>query len=71
MPAPAARADERAEGARDSTLPADHLADVVGGDVQLEDDRALAFAPDDAHRVRLVHQALRQVLEQVLHSDAL
>ena len=67
MPASAARSDERAEGARDSTLAPDHLADVVGRDVELEDHGALALAPDDAYGVRLVHQALRQVLEQVLH----
>src|SRR5919106_4555781 len=71
VPASAARADERAERASDSTLAADHLADVVGGDVQLEHDRTLTLAPDYAHRARLVHEAPGQVLEQVLHSDAL
>ena len=37
----AAGADDRAQRARESALAADHLADVVLGDVQPEDERAV------------------------------
>ena len=62
-----ARAHDRAQGARDASLPADHLADVVLGDVQPEDERAvLALDLLDAHGVRLVDEPPRELREQLV-----
>ena len=59
--------DDGAESAGDPAVLPDHLADVVGGDVELEDDRALPLGPDDADVVGGVDEVPRQVLEQILH----
>ncbi|HSC91701.1 MAG TPA: hypothetical protein VLB86_08615 [Gaiellaceae bacterium] len=61
-----ARPDERAEGPRDPSLAADHLADVVGGDVEADDGDPLALAALDADLVGIVDEAARQLLDQAL-----
>ncbi len=48
-------------------LLADHLADVVGRDVEVEDDRVLALLRLDAHGVRLVDEPAREPLEELGH----
>ena len=63
-PARAARAHDRAEGARDSTVPPDHLPDLVRRDVEAEDDAVRLFHSLDAHLVGLVDELARQVLEE-------
>src|SRR5205814_7325318 len=45
----------------------DHLAQVVLGDVQPQDDGVLLLDTLDAHRVGLVDELARQVLEQLRH----
>ena len=63
-----AGAHDGAQGARDAALPADHLADVVFGDVQAEDERAVvALDLLDAHRVGLVDEPPRELREQLGH----
>ena len=55
-----------------AALPADHLADVVLGDVEPQDDGAVALRPLDAHLVRAGRRAFaREVGEQLLHVSAL
>ena len=54
-------------GAREPPLPADHLPDVVGRDVQMEDDRIVALLGLDPHGIRLVHKPPRQILEEFGH----
>ena len=68
MPVAAACADERPQSARDPALAPDHLADVLLGDVQPEDDRAVPLGPLHAHLVRPVDEVPRQVLEQLLQA---
>src|SRR5690349_5282297 len=63
----AARADDRAQGARDPALPPDHLAKVVFGDVQTQHERVLVVDFLDPNRVGVVDELLREVLEQVGH----
>jgi hypothetical protein len=46
-------------------LPADDLAAIAVGDVELHDDRVLAAASDDANGVRLVDELLRQELDEL------
>src|SRR5438132_3137537 len=60
-------ADERAQGACQSPLASDHLADVVLGDVEPEDDGVLPLDPLDPNLVRLVHELARDPLEQLVH----
>ena len=63
----AARAHDRAQRAGDATLPPDHLAEVVLGDMQTEQERVIVVDLLDAHRVRLVDELPRQVLEELGH----
>src|SRR5262249_26795204 len=58
-------AHDGTERARDPALAADHLADVVLRDMQLDDRVAVALDLLDAHRVRLVDEAARQVLDDL------
>ena len=46
-------------------LPPDHLADVVGRDVEPEDDRVVTLLRLDAHGVRLVDEPPRDPLEEL------
>src|SRR5581483_5743685 len=62
-----ARAHERAQRASNATLPADHLADVVCGDVQHEDERSVAFLLLDADRIGVVDELAREIREQLRH----
>src|SRR4051812_38744154 len=62
-----ARAHDRAQRARDPALAADHLADIVGRDVQHEHECVLALLRLHAHRVGLVDQLAREVREQLGH----
>ena len=48
-----------------AALPTDHLADVVGRDVEAEDDRVLTLLRLDAHGVRLVDEPTRDPLEEL------
>jgi hypothetical protein len=59
-----AGANDSAQRARDSPLAADHLADVVLGDVQLQDERAVALDLVDADGVGIVDEPPRQLGEQ-------
>jgi hypothetical protein len=43
---------------------ADHLADVLLGDVELEDDGVLALVPCDPDLLLLVDQVLREVFQE-------
>ena len=63
----AAGADDAAQGTRDASLLADHLADVVRSDVEVEHDRVLALLGLHAHRVRLVDEPPREPLEKLGH----
>ena len=63
-----ARAHDRAKRARDASLAADDLADVVGRDVELEDDVAVPLGPHDANLVRLVDEPPREVFDELLQS---
>src|SRR6516164_1884162 len=62
-----ARTHERAQRAGDAALAADHLADVVLGHVQHEDERAVALLLLHAHGLRIVDQLAREVREQLRH----
>src|SRR5690242_1400421 len=60
------RLDDRAERAGDAALLADHLADVVGGDVQLEHELPRRpLVPLDAHLVGVVDELAGQVREEL------
>ena len=61
-----AGADDRAQGARDPALAPDHLADVVGRDVEAEHGRAVALAPLHADLVRVVDEPPRELLDEAL-----
>jgi hypothetical protein len=61
----AARADERPQGADDAALASDHLAAISVGDVELDHHRVLTPRTDDANRGRLVHELLRQELDEL------
>ena len=63
----AAGADDGAQGPGDAALAADHLADVVLGDGEQQDDRALTLLFLDRDGVRLVHQLPGKVGEQLIH----
>ena len=68
QPAPlagAAGAHDRAERASYAALTADHLADVVLGDVQAEDDGIFALLLLYADGIRIVHELPGQVREKV------
>ena len=45
----------------------DHLADVVGSDVEVEDDGVLTLLGLDSHGVRLVDEPARDPLEELRH----
>src|SRR6478736_4885838 len=60
-----ARPDDAAQGPRDPALLADHLADVVGRDMEPEDDGVLMRLRLDANGVGLVDQPTREPLEQL------
>jgi hypothetical protein len=64
----AAGPDECAKRAGDAPLTADDLADILGRDAELEDDNAVPFDPIDADLVGVIDEALRQVLDELLHS---
>src|SRR5882724_1640600 len=68
MLAHAAGTDDRAQRARDASLPADHLAEIVLRDVQAKHDRVGFLDSLDAHGIRLVDKLPCQVLEQLRHS---
>src|SRR5437764_10428283 len=59
-----ARTDDRAQGAGDPALAADHLADIVLGDVQLQYVRAVALDLLDVDRVRVVDEPPRELGQQ-------
>src|SRR5205823_11273464 len=59
------RADDRAQRACDPPLAADHLADVVLGHVQLQDNGPFALDLLDADLVGLVDEPPRQVLDDL------
>src|SRR5690242_4751462 len=61
------RAHDRAQRAGDAPLPPDHLAEIVLGDVQAQDDDVLLLDALDAHLVRRVDEPARQELEQLRH----
>src|SRR5665647_3432847 len=63
-----ARADDGPQRTGDPSLPPDHLADVVLGDVEPEEERPVVVLDLlDPHRVRLVHEPTRERLEQLRH----
>ena len=64
LPRPAGTHD-RAERPRDPALPSDHLADVVLRHVEPKNDRVVPLLLLHAHSVGIVHQPLREVLEQL------
>jgi len=65
--APLARTSVRSD--RDAPALPDHLAHVVGGDVELEQHGAVALGALDPHLVRLLDERAGDVDEQLL--DAL
>ena len=67
MAAHAACANERPQGPGDAPLAADHLADVLVGDVQPEDDGTVALGALDPYLVGPVDEVPRQLGEHSLH----
>ncbi len=65
MLAAAGRSDDRAQRARHTPLAADHLAAILGSDVEPEHVRVVVVDPLDTDRVRLVDEPAREVLEQL------
>ena len=63
----AARADDRAQRARNPSLPADHLAQIVLRDMQAKHDRVCFIDSLDAYGIRLVDELACQILEQLCH----
>ena len=63
-----ARADDRAQRTRDPTLAADHLADVVLGDVEDEHEGVVALLRLDPHGGRVVDELAREVRQQLRHA---
>ena len=63
----ACRADDGAQRSRDTSLPADHLADVVGRDAQPEDDDVALVDALDPHGVGLVDEPARDPGEELVH----
>src|SRR5207237_9232177 len=57
-------ADDRAQRPGDPALAADHLADVVLRDVQLQHVRAVALDLLDVNRVRIVDEPPRELGQQ-------
>jgi hypothetical protein len=60
-----ASADDGAQRPRDAAAAADHLADVVGRDVEQERQLALPLLRLDANGVRLVDQPPRELLQEL------
>src|SRR4051794_29760992 len=58
-----ARTHDRAQRAGDPSLPADHLAEVVLGDVEAQDDGVVLVDTLDANLVGFVDELARQELE--------
>lgn len=54
-----------AQRPRDPALTADHLADVILGDVKAEDECILPLLLLDADGVRIVHELSSEVLQQI------
>lgn len=67
VPTGASCPNDAAKGPREAALPADHLADVVGRDMKMEDDGVLTLLRLDPHGVRLVDEPARQPLEELGH----
>ena len=63
----AAGTDDRAQRARDPSLLADHLAEIVLRDMETKHDGVGLVDALDAHCVGLVDKLPRQVLEQLRH----
>jgi len=59
------RAHDRPQRARDPAAAADHLADVVGRDVEQERQLALPLLRLDANGVRIVDQPPRELLQEL------
>src|SRR6185503_9044835 len=64
----AARTDDAPQRPRDPSLLPDDLADVVGRDVEVEDDGVLALLLLDAYSIRLVDEPARKPLEELGHA---
>ena len=64
-----ARAHDRAQRPGEPALAADHLAAVIGGDVELEHGRILALDLLDAHGIGIVDELLRKPGEQLRHYE--
>src|SRR5262249_35574767 len=62
-----ARAHDRAQRAGDAPLPADHLAEIVLGDVQAQNDGVFLLDALDTHLVGCVDELPRKELEQLRH----
>ena len=62
-----ARAHDRAQRPGEPALAADHLAAVLGRDVELEHGRVLTLDLLDAHGVGIVDELLREPGEQLGH----
>jgi len=63
----AARTDDRAQRARDASLLADHLAEIVLRNMKAKHDRVGLVDALDAHGVRLVDKLSREVLQELCH----
>ncbi len=59
--------EDGAQGARGSTLLADHLADVASRDMEAKDGGFLFGEDLDANSVRVVHQCTGNFSQQELH----
>jgi hypothetical protein len=60
-----ARAYDRPQRTRDPAAATDHLADVVGGDMEQERQLALPFLRLDANGVWIVDQPARELLQEL------
>jgi hypothetical protein len=60
----AARAHDRAQRPRHPAVLPDYLADVLPGDMKLEDDGIVALAPYDPDLLLPVDQALREIFQE-------
>src|SRR5687767_8105896 len=61
------RTNDAPQCAGEPPLLADHLPDVVGGDVEMEHDGVLTHLGLDAHGIRLVYEPARKPLEEICH----
>ena len=68
--ASAAGTHDATERARDPPLLADHLADVVRRDMEMEDDRVLTLFRLDTHGLGIVDESAREKLEKLGHLPA-